>query len=425
MNTILITAYAVNPYKGSEDGTGWNISRELSVNNKVYVVTRRNNRGEIERYMNEKGSESFDNMNFLYYDLPKVMMFWKKMIGERGYVLYYYLWQLFMPIFIKYNKVSFDIVHVLNFHSDSHPQFMWIFGKPVFWGPIGHHPIVPYKFIRPTYKLKNLIKDRLYNIVKFMMRNCDPFFHISKWTSKKIFVINSGINDHIRANPNKIAILPAVANNREQIKLTRNNEFFTILAVGRFVYMKGFDVTIRAFAKFYHQLNSNEKKKVKLKLVGKGEELSTIEDIIKEEKIGEVTEIIKWVKKNEMANIYQSSSVFVFGSHEGAGMVVPEALSFGLPVICFDNYGPGELCTEDNSFKIPYQSYEKSIADFSDKINILYHSPKIYSVKSLNAISYASQKFTWKSKREIIEEAYLEYFQTNSKPAQNSINSSI
>ncbi|MFT5278572.1 MAG: hypothetical protein ACI9P8_000199, partial [Bacteroidia bacterium] len=26
MKTSLITAYAVNPYHGSEDGTGWNIS---------------------------------------------------------------------------------------------------------------------------------------------------------------------------------------------------------------------------------------------------------------------------------------------------------------------------------------------------------------------------------------------------------------
>ena len=48
---VLITAYAVNPYKGSEDGTGWNISRELAKNNVVHVITRKNNQKEIDRYL--------------------------------------------------------------------------------------------------------------------------------------------------------------------------------------------------------------------------------------------------------------------------------------------------------------------------------------------------------------------------------------
>ena len=42
-------------------------------------------------------------------------------------------------------------------------------------------------------------------------------------------------------------------------------------------------------------------------------------------------------------NIFQNGVAFLFPSHEGAGMVVTEALSFGLPVICLDNAGPGEL----------------------------------------------------------------------------------
>ena len=129
-------------------------------------------------------------------------------------------------------------------------------------------------------------------------------------------------------------------------------------------------------------------------MVGKGEELKTIQKLILEEKITEATEIVKWVEQDEMKEIYRSSSVFVFGSHEGAGMVIPEALSFGLPVVCFDNAGPGELCSNENAFRIPYQSYQKSIKDFSSKISILFHSQKIFQKKSEHAVKYASQKFT-------------------------------
>jgi hypothetical protein len=49
MKTVLITAYAVNPYKGSEDGVGWNISNEISKKYKVILITRKNNIPHIAR----------------------------------------------------------------------------------------------------------------------------------------------------------------------------------------------------------------------------------------------------------------------------------------------------------------------------------------------------------------------------------------
>lgn len=403
---ILITAYAVNPYKGSEDGTGWNISRELAKTHIVKVITRKNNQPEIDRYLNTANDPICKNMTFYYYDLPDMIMNLKHKLGERGYVLYYYLWQLFIPLFILKNKIDFDISHALNFHSDSHPQFLWLLRKPVFWGPIGHHPPVPYSFIKPVYGSKNWIKDRVYNTVKFIMRNLDPFFYISKWTAKGIFVINSGVNKSVRANPKKIHIVPAVANQKVNTDDHQTTSKFTVLAVGRFVYMKGFDVTIRSFAKFCKALSPENRKNVALKLVGKGEELARMQQIIKEEQIEDITTIVKWVEKSEMEKIYQTSSVFCFGSHEGAGMVIPEALSYGLPVVCFDNYGPGELCNSSCAFKIPYSNYNNAISKFAEALQTLYQNTDVRNSFAKNAKKFASTHFTWQSKATIINQSY-------------------
>ena len=405
--TILITAYAVNPFKGSEDGTGWNISKELAKENIVHIITRKNNQKEIDRYLFENKDPIHDNMSFHYYDLPWIMMFWKKKLGERGYVLYFYLWQLFLPLFVKLNKIKFDLAHALNFHSDSHPQFLWALGKPVFWGPIGHHPLVPKNYLKGVYGQNSYFKDRLYNIVKYIMRNFDPFYYISKWTAKRIFVINSGVNKSIKAKSNKIIVLPAVANrvvNKNEKKI--EEDIFTVLAVGRFVYMKGFDITIRSFSKFYKTLKISEQQKVKLKLVGKGEELTLMESIIKEEGIEDVVEIIHWVEKKEMKNIYLSSSVFCFGSHEGAGMVIPEALSYGLPIICFDNYGPGELCDSSCAIKITYGTYQNSINEFSQALKDLFHNVEKKQNYSNAAKIYSQENFHWASKAQTINNAY-------------------
>ncbi len=407
MKNVLITAYAVNPYKGSEDGTGWNISRELAKDNKLSIVTRKNNRAEIERYLAENNDPLHKNMAFYYYDLPWWMMFWKKRIGERGYVLYFYLWQLFLPLFVKSKGIKFDLSHAVNFHSDSHPQFLWTLGKPVFWGPIGHHPPVPSNYLNPIYGRKNWFKDRLYNAVKFTMRNFDPFYYISKWTAKRIFVINSGVNNAVGANKSKIIVMPAVANtSKREISPTLNTNKFNVLAVGRFVYMKGFDVTIAAFANFYHTLNKDAQKNVQLTLVGKGEELARMKRLIQEKNISNAVEIIHWVEKKKMAQIYASSSLFCFGSHEGAGMVIPEALSYGLPVVCFDNYGPGELCDDSCAIKIPYGNYNNSIFQFSQALHTLYTNKKKYNQFSIAATHYAKANFHWAKKATTINEAY-------------------
>lgn len=172
---ILISAYAVNPYKGSEDNTGWNISKEIAKKYQTIIVTRKNNREEIERYFSNNKDTELKNMSFIYHDLPQWAMSLKKKLGERGYVLYFYFWQMLLPMFVKRCKVNFDLSYALNFHSDSTPHFLWLLGKPVIWGPIGHHPKIPSAYLK-HHSLKVQFTDIVYGLVKWMMRNLDPFF---------------------------------------------------------------------------------------------------------------------------------------------------------------------------------------------------------------------------------------------------------
>ena len=148
MKTILATAYDVNPYKGSESGTGWNFIVQIARFNKVVAITRVNNKKNIEKYIEEFNID-ITNIKFHYYDLPYYLRFWKK--GARGSSLYFYLWQMFMPIFIKKNKIKFNIAHNLNFHTDSFPTFLWFCKQPLVWGPINHHEKIPYEYIHNIY----------------------------------------------------------------------------------------------------------------------------------------------------------------------------------------------------------------------------------------------------------------------------------
>ena len=81
---ILISAYACEPLKGSEPGVGWNLSVALSKKHNVTVITRLNNKKNIEKYLDENPIE---NLNFIYYDLPKSLIWIKKIIGVQVYYM--------------------------------------------------------------------------------------------------------------------------------------------------------------------------------------------------------------------------------------------------------------------------------------------------------------------------------------------------
>ncbi len=406
IQSILITAYAVDPYKGSEDGTGWNICKQLARRNKVIVITRKNNREAIEKYMKSYPDNIYSNMRFAYFDLPNWAMSWKKKIGERGYVLYFQLWQIVLPLYIWRHNFHFDIIHNLNFHSDSHTHFLWVFGKATVWGPIGHHPAVPEKFLK-EYGKGALVKDRLYAVVKWMMKNLNPFYRLALKKTDLIFVINSSINKHIKADPKKVVVLPAVAADWPLVT-KRDSKKFRILSIGRFVPMKGFDIAIKSFVKFYNGLNANYKELTELVLVGKGEQEGYFKELVKLYKVEHCVRFVSWVDKEEVTELYSNSKIFLFPSHEGAGMVIPEAMSHGLPIVCFDNVGPGELAN-NAALKIPYMNYSEVITSFSKALTQLFFDKSKYKELSSNSLYNYYQNFTWERKGQIIQRAYRNY----------------
>lgn len=416
MKTILITAYAINPYKGSEDGTGWNWVNEISKKNKVLAITRKNNRPPIEKYIAENPSKHFDNLEMAYYDLPYWMRFWKR--GGRGALLYFYLWQVFMPVFILIKKYKYDIAHNLNFHSDWTPTFLWLLRKPLVWGPIGHHHKIPKDYLLKSASKKDYYSDRLKWFVKCAFWKLDPFLKISKYSADAILGVNSSTPKVL--NSTKVDIIPAVAN--QQIPhMKSNNQHLQILSIGRFVPLKGFDMTIRAFAKCYH--TQNDDKKPQLTLIGKGPMLESLVALAKELFVSEAVTFINWIEREQLNDYFASSDLFFFPSHEGAGMVIPEALSFGLPVLTYDNYGPGEFLNDDCGIRIPYTTYEQSVDDFAKAIYQYIQSPSLLKTQQNGAYQQFEKTLSWEKKGTQIQAIYDRILSTTAaekdlKPAE-------
>ena len=120
---------------------------------------------------------------------------------------------------------------------------------------------------------------------------------------------------------------------KEYIKKKLNiSEDKIILTVGQFIYRKGFDVLLNAV--------SNIKSDYGVYIIG-GNPTEEYKRIIKEKKLKNI-HFIGFQTKNELKNFYAIADIFVLPTREDIwGLVINEAMSYGLPIITTYKCGAG------------------------------------------------------------------------------------
>ncbi|WNJ19309.1 glycosyltransferase family 4 protein [Pontibacter sp. G13] len=401
---VLVTAYAVNPYKGSEDGTGWNWVINLAEYSQVTVITRANNLPHIDRFRKEHPGRIPEHLAFVGFDLPQWQRFWKR--GSFGALPYYLLWQRALPQFVESLGLRFDIVHSLNFHNDWTPVQTWKLGKPVVWGPIGHHPKMPEGYVKKPYGTKQWVMEEMKWGVKQFFWKWSNGLKDSVRNAEAILVMNSSVQQVLELPARKTHRMPAVGCASKPLAAKVPNPKFEVLCVGRFVPLKAPDLAIRAFTTFMARLNPRDRRQVRFTLVGKGPMQAQLQEMIHRADAGQQIELVNWMPQSELFERYRSADVFLFPSHEGAGMVIPEALSYGLPVVCFDNFGPGEFVTQTCGIRVPYTNYARSVCEFADALERLYRNPQSLDRLRIGARTRFEQWFDWRVKAQFVQQIY-------------------
>ena len=66
---VLYIAFSCSPYHGSEDKIGWNIPLESAKTNRVFVITREEQRQYVEKYLQDYPDIG---IRFYYVDIPQI-----------------------------------------------------------------------------------------------------------------------------------------------------------------------------------------------------------------------------------------------------------------------------------------------------------------------------------------------------------------
>jgi len=87
-------------------------------------------------------------------------------------------------------------------------------------------------------------------------------------------------------------------------------------------------------------------------------------------------------------------------------MVVPEALSFGLPVVTLDNCGPGRFVTPDYGFAVEADTYDGTVDALADALTLLYQDKHKYEAMRIAARRAFEEKFDWDRRGETLQTIY-------------------
>lgn len=129
---------------------------------------------------------------------------------------------------------------------------------------------------------------------------------------------------------------------------TKKENTRTVLAVGRLTYQKGFDLLLEAWIHVNKSMPD-----WRLVIVGEGEDRNGLTEFITENKLTTSVELVG--NSDDMSSYYKEAEIFCLSSRfEGFGMVLIEALAFGLPIVSFDcEVGPAEILEGTDSILVP------------------------------------------------------------------------
>ena len=231
-----------------------------------------------------------------------------------------------------------------------------------------------------SYYVKKFQNNSIHN--KNWINSVTLFFVLSRYASN-LFTLNGIPENKIYVKPNFTEEL-----NNHSYKFNDNNNF---LFVGRLDFTKG----ILKLIQYFRNISSSN-----LEVIGDG----PLKNQINENKTKNIKLIGHISDKETLFSKYASSKALIFASesHESQPMTIIEAMSIGLPIICFKNNSIREMFGKD----YPDELF------FSNEKGLLKSINYLKEMKNLEKVSkYLIRQFKFFNKSNGLKNLLSGYYQ--------------
>ena len=390
----LISAYSVNPYKGSEDSIGWNWVLQYEKNYKegdrIILLTKKFNEKDTRRGLKEF---NIQHVELVIVDVPNALN-WFREKHSAFHHMYYILWQHWAWLWVKHSGIRFDVIHHVTMNDYRIPSELYkAKGAKVIWGPMGGAQVTPRSL--KVYEKNQLVAS----FREFVNKSCswNPLYKKALRSYYKIYCINNETQKQISRIVGKdVPLMPELALRDEYKNLPirkRNNDILKIVFVGRLIGKKGIAFLVDALSLMPTDMDWE------LLIFGDGDDRVLIEKQIADSGIGKNVKLMGNRPLNQIAEAYQQADVFVLPSlRETSGNVLLEAMAYAVPIVAFDTSFCKELSNKQCGIFVKVnQSLDKIKKDFCDAIIKLAEDQTLREKFGRNGYEYAN-RLTWEDK---------------------------
>lgn len=391
---LMVSAYACEPWKGSEIGVGWHWVLELSREFDLWVITRANNQEPIERWMAE--NPGYENIHWVYFDLPAKDLARKH--GRKGVHRYYLKWTRKSDALIRATMQSNSITAFLHvtYGNALWPVSHFGASQKFIWGPIGGLETIPREYSR-HYSLKSRVMESVRRLVTHAVvlssgfrrrcRNADLILcktDITRAAIPAVYKSKAIVMTDVAADISceDSAVTPVFD--------SASGNSLKLLCVGRLDAWRGFDLAIEAVARL-----RDTGQHVSIDILGKGPDKERLTSMITS--LGLIDRV--YLRGEVTADDYRSylaeTDVVLNPSlKEGAVTVSFDAMAAGKPLIALDTTGYTRYFHPDYSVVIPQGSRAQVISSIAEAINGLYDASLRQSM--FQAARKAACEVSWK-----------------------------
>lgn len=398
---ILMIAYACNPEGGGEHWLGWGWAEQAAKNYSVHLITTPNARAQVEKHALTHGITPH------FVEIPNNLRKLSERLGGAGSWWRKILWQSRVAEFSKqlHRRENFRIVHQTTFHTFRVPFRGVEFGIPSVWGPVAGGESTPpgfggylgparfgeasRKFINQLWLLVPGVARSLKNVSTIFVSNRTTLDFLPEAVRSKCTVVSPNA---LRAEDEKNL---ASAKSKDA-----STKALSLLYVGNCVHTRSMPIVFDA-------LKLGGLDDCHLTVVGGGVALEHWKQLVTTLNLSSKVTFTGPVTREKLPGLYAAADVLVFPAlRDSGGSALLEAMSKGIPVICLDWGGPGEMVDDQSGVKIPVTTPEQTVAAFAEGLARLQRDPHWRTQLGERAIERARSHFTWEAKRCLLETTY-------------------
>lgn len=409
---VLVSAYACNPYKGSEEGVGWGWVNAVAKYHDLSVITAEFHRKDIEKAISNNGSS---NQKIRFHYVPEKPWHYAPTKGWRlienstlkPIMNWAYLqWEkdAFRIGAQLHDQVRFDLVHLITYVGFRFPGYLWKLDIPFVWGPIGGLENTPWRFL-PKLGVTGCIYYTLRNIRNSFHRR---FLSRPKLAFKKargsVIAATSGIRDEIYRwygiESTVIAEVgppPFIGSNYSKRK---SGDPLKLAWSGLHLPGKALPFLLHSLNRLCGTINFH------LDILGTGPCANKWQRLAHKLNIGKRCTWHGWLPRNQALEWVHQAHIFVITSIKDlTSTVLLEALSLGVPVICLDHCGFANVVTSECGIKIPVGTPRQIEADLAAAITKLYNNEEKRRRLARGALQRITE-FSWENKAKMVNSIY-------------------